>query len=155
ILYSDPADDGYVRGDVYPEGPMRHPDAVQRGSINNGSGDPSTPGWPSTPDARRVVEGSMAVVRIPVVPIGYRNAAKILEPLGGSSIPQSWQGGLPFRYHIGGDSAVTLRVAVWPERGERAYKTIVNTFGTLRGSDFPDEAIIAGGHRDAWGAGAV
>lgn len=155
ILYSDPSDDGYVRGDVYPRGPMRHPDAVQRGSINNGRGDPSTPGWPSTAGARRVAEDSMEVVRIPVVPIGYRNAARILEPLAGKSIPQSWQGGLPFRYHTGGDSAVTVRVAVWPERGERAYKTIVNTFGTLRGSEFPDEVIIAGGHRDAWGAGAV
>lgn len=155
LLYSDPADDGYVRGDVYPDGPMRHPDAVQRGSINNGRGDPSTPGWPSTMDARRAPEDSMAVIRIPVVPIGYRNAAKLLEPLGGAAIPQPWQGGLPFRYHVGGDSAVVARVAVWPERGDRAYKTIVNTFATLRGSEFPDEMVIAGGHRDAWGAGAV
>lgn len=155
ILYSDPADDGYVRGDVYPDGPMRHPDAVQRGSINNGRGDPSTPGWPSTADARRVAEDSMEIVRIPVVPIGYRNAAKLLEPLGGEGIPQAWQGGLPFRYHTGGDSAVSARVAVWPERGERAYKTIVNTFATIRGSEFPDEVVIAGGHRDAWGPGAV
>jgi N-acetylated-alpha-linked acidic dipeptidase len=155
ILYSDPADDGYVRGDVYPDGPMRHPDAVQRGSINNGRGDPSTPGWPSTGDARRVAEDAMELARIPVVPIGYRNAAMVLEPLGGADIPQSWQGGLPFRYHAGGDSSVMLRVAVWPERGDRAYKTIVNTFATLRGSDFPDEVVIAGGHRDAWGAGAV
>ena len=155
ILYSDPADDGYVRGDVYPQGPMRHPDAVQRGSINNGRGDPSTPGWASAPDAPRVAEDSMEIARIPVVPIGYRNAAKILEPLGGGSIPQPWQGGLPFRYHPGGEAAVQVRVAVWPERGERAYKTIVNTIATLRGSEYPEEIVIAGGHRDAWGAGAI
>jgi N-acetylated-alpha-linked acidic dipeptidase len=155
ILYSDPADDGYVRGDVYPRGPMRHAEAVQRGSINNGRGDPSTPGWPSTRDARRIAEDSMEIVRIPVVPIGYANAAKILEPLGDASVPQAWQGGLPFRYHVGGDSTVMLRAAVWPERGERAYKTIVNTIATMRGTDFPDEVVIAGGHRDAWGAGSV
>ena len=155
ILYSDPADDGYVRGDVYPAGPMRPPDAVQRGSVAIDPGDPSTPGWASTAHARRLPEDSMRVPRIPVVPMGYRNAARLLEPLGGASVPQPWQGGLPFRYHIGGDSAVVVRVAVWPERGERAYKTVVNTIATLEGMEFPDELVLAGGHRDSWGAGAV
>jgi N-acetylated-alpha-linked acidic dipeptidase len=154
IIYSDPIDDGYVRGDVYPRGPMRHPDAPQRGSIFNGDGDPSTPSWPSTMDARHLPLDSMEVPRIPVVPIGYRNAAQLLEGLGGSAIPQAWQGGLPFRYHIGGDGAVTARVAVWPEQGAKAYKTIINTVATLRGSVWPDEWVIVGGHRDGWGPGA-
>lgn len=155
LLYSDPQDDGYFRGDVYPRGPMRHPDAVQRGSINNGRGDPSTPGSASTDTARRLPLDSMVVVRIPVVPLGYRNASAFLELLDGPSVPQPWQGGLPFRYHVGGGGAVVARVAVWPETGERAYKTIVNTIATLRGTDWPDEMVLAGAHRDSWGHGAV
>ncbi len=154
VLYSDPRDDGFFRGDVYPDGPMRPPQAVQRGSLYNGRGDPSTPGWPSTEGARRLPADSMAIPTIPVLPIGYANAEQILGRLKGQSVPQEWQGGLPFRYHLG-DGSVTLRVAVWPERGERAYKTVMNTFGVIRGSVWPDELVIAGGHRDAWGPGAV
>ena len=153
LLYSDPQDDGYVRGDVYPDGPMRHPDAVQRGSVFNGEGDPSTPTWPSTAKARRLPEDSMAIPRIPVVPLGYRNAAQLLQPMRGLSVPQQWQGGLPFRYHIGAGE-VTARVAVYRERAPNGYKKITDTFGTLRGKDFPQELVIVGAHRDAWGPGA-
>ena len=149
VLYSDPRDDGFFRGDVYPDGPMRPPQAVQRGSLYNGRGDPSTPGWPSTEGARRLPADSMAIPTIPVLPIGYANAEQILGRLKGQSVPQEWQGGLPFRYHLG-DGSVTLRVAVWPERGERAYKTVMNTFAVIRGNVWPDELVIAGGHRDAW-----
>ncbi|MDX2192832.1 MAG: M20/M25/M40 family metallo-hydrolase [Gemmatimonadales bacterium] len=155
LIYSDPQDDGYFRGDTYPAGPMRHPDALQRGSIFNGAGDPSTPGWPSTADARRLPLAEMAVPTIPVVPIAYRNAQALIEGLRGPSVPQPWQGALPFRYHVGGDDAVTVRVAVWPEQGERGYKTVMNTFGVLRGADWPDEQVITGGHRDGWGPGAT
>jgi len=154
LLYSDPQDDGYFRGDVYPRGPMRPASAVQRGSLFNDRGDPSTPGWPSTDDARRLPRDSMDVPRIPVVPLSYGNAQLLLEPLQGASVPQEWQGGLPFRYHLGA-GGVVVRVAVWPEEGERGFKTIVNTFGVIRGSDWPEELVIAGGHRDAWGPGAV
>jgi N-acetylated-alpha-linked acidic dipeptidase len=154
LLYSDPQDDGYAVGDIYPEGPMRHPSAVQRGSINNGRGDPSSPGWASTEGARHLPLDSMSVSRIPIVPLGYANASIILDALDGPEVPAGWQGGLPFRYHLGA-GATEVRVAVWPETGERAYKTIVNTVATLRGSDFPDELVLAGGHRDAWGPGAV
>jgi len=153
LLYSDPQDDGYVRGDVYPEGPFRNPDGVQRGSVFNGEGDPSTPLWPSVAGARRLPEDSMDISRIPVVPLGYRNAALLLEPLRGPSVPQGWQGGLPFRYHIGGID-VPVRVAVWREHGRAAYKRITDTFATLPGSTWPDELVIVGGHRDAWGPGA-
>jgi len=154
ILYSDPQDDGYFRGDVYPDGPMRNPNGVQRGSVLNEDGDPSTPGWASVPGARRLPEDSMAGIRIPVVPMGYGNAAKLLQPMRGADVPQRWQGGLPFRYHIGGTGDVTARVALWHQRGESAYKTITNTFGIIRGSEWPDEIVIVGGHRDAWGPGA-
>jgi N-acetylated-alpha-linked acidic dipeptidase len=154
ILYSDPQDDGYVRGDVYPVGPMRNADGVQRGSVLNAEGDPSTPGWASVAGARRLPEDSMDFVRIPVVPIGYGNAAKLLEPMRGPDIPQNWQGGLPFRYHIGGTDASVVRLGLWHEHGDAAFKTITNTFGIIRGSEWPDEIVIIGGHRDAWGPGA-
>lgn len=153
LLYSDPQDDGYVRGDVYPDGPMRHPDAVQRGSVYNGDGDPSTPTWASLPKARRLPEDSMAIPRIPVVPLGYRNAALLLQPLRGLSVPQQWQGGLAFRYHIGAGE-VTARVAVYREQAPKGYKRITDTFGTLKGKDLPQELVIVGAHRDAWGPGA-
>jgi len=156
IIYSDPAEDGFVRGDVYPKGPFRNSDAPQRGSIFNGNGDPSTPGWASTADARHLPLAEMDVAHIPVVPIGYRNAQAMLEGLKGRDIPaQSWQGGLPFRYHLGGDASTQIRVAVFPEQGEKAYKTIFNTVGIMRGSELPDEWVLTGGHRDAWGPGAI
>lgn len=154
ILYSDPQDDGYFRGDVYPEGLMRNADGVQRGSILNEDGDPSTPGWASVKGARRLPTDSMDISRIPVVPLGYGNAARLLEPMRGHDVPQRWQGGLPFRYHIGGTDAATVRVGLWHQQGEDAFKTITNTFGIIKGSTWPDEIVIVGGHRDAWGPGA-
>ncbi len=153
LLYSDPQDDGYVVGDIYPEGPMRHPASLQRGSIlNTGGGDPGSPTWASVPGARRLTEAEMPIPRIPVVPLGYGNAARLLQPLRGAS-PAGWQGGLPFHYHVG-SGEVTVRVAQWNEPTARRWKTITNTFGTIRGSEFPDELVIIGGHRDAWGPGA-
>lgn len=154
LIYSDPLDDGFTQGDVYPDGPMRPAAGVQRGSIYNGMGDPTTPGWASTIGAPRRSQDSLAVPRIPVVPISYGNAGQLLGEMRGLSVPAGWQGGLPFRYHLG-DERVRARVALWPERGERAYKTISNTFGVIRGSQFPDELVIVGGHRDAWGPGAA
>ncbi len=154
ILYSDPQDDGFFRGDVYPDGPMRNPDGVQRGSVLNDDGDPSTPGWASVPGARRLPEDSMPGIRIPVVPIGYGNAARLLAPMRGHDVPQRWQGGLPFRYHIGGTPDAMARVGLWHQHGEAGYKTITNTFGIIPGSEWPDEIVIVGGHRDAWGPGA-
>ena len=155
LLYSDPQDDGYVRGDVYPEGPMRPPAGVQRGSIFNGTGDPSTPGWPSIEGARRLAEAEMqGVARIPVVALGYGNAAELLRDVRGSAVPQSWQGGLPFRYHAG-PGPVVARVLVRDDRATRAMKPVWNTIGIVRGSEFPDEMVIVGAHRDAWNAGAV
>ncbi|MEP6589665.1 MAG: M20/M25/M40 family metallo-hydrolase [Gemmatimonadota bacterium] len=154
IIYSDPFDDGFTRGEVYPAGPYRNAQGVQRGSIYNGTGDPTTPGWASTANARRVVEDSLPVPHIPVVPIGYGNAELLMRGMSGPSAPDGWQGGMNFPYRLG-DGTVQARVAVWPERGARAYKTIYDTFGMIRGSELPDEWVIIGGHRDGWGPGAA
>ncbi|HEX6748159.1 MAG TPA: M20/M25/M40 family metallo-hydrolase [Longimicrobium sp.] len=151
VIYSDPADDGYVRGDVYPEGPMRNERGVQRGSILNTDGDPTTPGWASTDSARRVTPD---VPRIPVVPVSYANAAELLRGVRGTGVPQTWQGGLPFRYHVG-PGPVVARIQVETDAASNAYKEIWDTFGVIRGSELPDEIVMVGGHRDAWSPGAA
>lgn len=154
LLYSDPDDDGYVRGDPYPEGPMRPATAVQRGSVMNGAGDPTTPGWASVRGARRLPLDSAIVPRIPVVPLSWSNAAELLRDTRGTAIPQEWQGGLPFRYHVG-PGPVRARVLVRLDTATSAIKSIWNTFGTIRGTAYPDQLVILGAHRDAWGPGAV
>ena len=154
LMYSDPADDGYVRGDVYPEGPFRNSRGVQRGSVMNGAGDPSTPGYPSTAGARRIPLDSMPVPRIPVLPLSYGNAVELLRDVRGTQIPQSWQGGLAFRYHVG-PGPVRVRVMVKSDSATAAIKPIWNTYGVIRGTDFPDELVLIGAHRDAWSPGAV
>ena len=154
IIYSDPADDGYARGDVYPLGPMRPDHGIQRGSVMNPNGDPSTPGYPSTENAKRIPLAQMEVPRIPVLPISYGNAAELLRGLSGNSIPQPWQGGLGFRYHVG-PGPVRARIAVATDANTNPYKEIWDTFGVIRGSTYPDEIVMIGGHRDAWGPGAA
>jgi N-acetylated-alpha-linked acidic dipeptidase len=154
IIYSDPQDDGFVRGDVYPDGPMRPAKGVQRGSVLNTDGDPSTPSYPSIKGAPRLAESQMDIPHIPVVPIGYGNAAELLHGLRGAAIPQKWQGGLPFRYHVG-PGPVRARVVVHDDRATQPLKPIYDTFGIIRGTDYPDELVIVGGHRDAWGPGTA
>jgi N-acetylated-alpha-linked acidic dipeptidase len=154
LIYSDPQDDGYVVGDVYPDGPMRNSAGVQRGSILNPDGDPSTPGYASKPGVPRLTVDKMEISRIPVVPIGYGNAAELLKYVRGGDVPHSWQGGLPFHYHVG-PGPVRARVAVHDDRAANAIKPIYDTFGIVRGSEFPNELVIIGGHRDAWGPGAA
>ncbi len=154
LMFSDPQDDGYVRGDLFPEGPMRPLQGVQRGSVMNGVGDPSTPDGPSTRGARRLAPEAMELPRIPVVPISAANAAELLRDLRGTDIPQAWQGGLPFRYHLG-PGPVVARLAVETDAATNGYKEIWNTLGTIRGSERPDEIIVIGAHRDAWGPGAA
>jgi N-acetylated-alpha-linked acidic dipeptidase len=154
LIYSDPADDGFVRGDVYPVGPMRPAQGIQRGSVMNPDGDPSTPGYPSTANAPRIPVAQMDIPHIPVLPVSYGNAAELLRGLGGNAIPQPWQGGLPFRYHVG-PGPVQARIAVTTDANTNPYKSIWDTFGIIRGSEFPDEIVLVGGHRDAWGPGAA
>jgi N-acetylated-alpha-linked acidic dipeptidase len=155
ILFSDPADDGYMKGDVYPDGPMRPPSAIQRGSVQYLSlqpGDPSTPGYPSRDGAPRLGRAEMKTVpSIPSLPIAYREAEKILRRLGGPRVPDAWQGGLPFAYHVGpGGAAVAMEVEM-----DEGLKPIWNVFGRIRGSEEPERLVILGNHRDAWNHGAV
>ena len=155
LIYSDPADDGYMRGDVYPDGAMRPESAIQRGSVlflSHVPGDPSTPGWPSTSGAKRLTREQMTnVPKIPSLPIAYAEAEKILRRLGGPRVPDDWQGGLPFSYHIGpGATRVAMDVQM-----DEGLKPIYNVIGRVRGSVEPEKLVIAGNHRDAWNHGAV
>jgi N-acetylated-alpha-linked acidic dipeptidase len=154
VIYSDPQDDGYFRGDVYPKGPMRPWGGIQRGSIMNENGDPTTPGYASLPGAHRVPEDSLPVPHIPVIPMSYGNARAILEGLTGPAVQQPWQGALPFHYHVGA-GPVAVRLHVKTERGARAFHPIWDTFGKIRGSRYPDEWVVVGAHRDAWSPGAA
>jgi N-acetylated-alpha-linked acidic dipeptidase len=154
LIYSDPQDDGYVVGDVYPDGPMRNSSGVQRGSILNPDGDPSTPGYGSKPGVPRIAPQQMEISHIPVVPISYGNAGEFLRYVRGANVPRGWQGGLPFHYHVG-PGPVRARVSVNDDRATKPLKPIYDTFGVVRGSEFPDELVIIGGHRDAWGPGAA
>ena len=156
LIFSDPADDGYMRGDVYPDGPMRPPSAIQRGSVQFLSiqpGDPSTPGGaPSIAGAKRIGRDQMNnVPKIPSLPISYREAEKILRRLGGPRVPDDWQGGLPFSYHVG-PGAATVAMDVQMDEG---LKPIYNVVATIKGSAEPEKLIVLGNHRDAWTHGAV
>ncbi len=154
LIYTDPLDDGFARGDVYPEGPMRPMTGVQRGSVFNGQGDPTTPGYPSTKNAERVPLEQTAVPRIPIVPVSAQNAALLMRELRGRDIPVGWQGGLPLRYHVG-PGPTRVKMTVETDAETRGFKTIWNTLGTLQGTEFPDEYVYIGAHRDGWGAGAA
>jgi N-acetylated-alpha-linked acidic dipeptidase len=155
LIYSDPADDGYMRGDVYPDGPMRPPSAIQRGSVQFLSvqpGDPSTPGYPARADAKRLSRSEMEnVPRIPSLPLSYGEAEKILRRLGGPRVPDAWQGGLPFAYHVGpGGAAVELEVEM-----DEGLRPIYNVFARIPGNEESDQLVILGNHRDSWTHGAV
>jgi len=158
IIYSDPADDGWRRGDKYPEGPWRPDTGVQRGSIGymfEFPGDPTTPGVasvPSLPDAQRTPpEQSAQLPKIPTTPISYGDAWPILEHLAGPDTPREWQGALPFTYHIG-PGPVKLKLHL---KQDYQFRTIWDVIGRVRGSELPDDWVVAGNHRDAWVYGAV
>ncbi len=158
IIYSDPADDGWRRGDKYPEGPWRPDTGVQRGSSGymfQFPGDPTTPGIasiPSLPDAKRTPpEQSAQLPKIPTTPLAYADAWPILEHIGGPDSPREWQGSLPFTYHLGpGPVKVKMHL-----KQEYQFRAIWDVIGRVRGSDLPNEWVVAGNHRDAWVYGAV
>jgi N-acetylated-alpha-linked acidic dipeptidase len=155
ILYSDPLDDGYWQGDVYPEGPYRMEWGTQRGSVADMPtypGDPLTPFVGATPDAERLsVDEAPTLMRIPVLPISYGDALPLLEALGGRVAPPAWRGALPLTYHVGpGPARVHLRL-----RFDRDLAPAFNVIARLEGADFPDEWVIRGNHRDAWVFGAA
>jgi N-acetylated-alpha-linked acidic dipeptidase len=158
LLYSDPSDDGYFKGDTYPHGRWRPPSSVQRGSIEytfEFPGDVTTPGIasvPSLPDSRRTPpDRSPALPKIPATPLSWQDAEPILQNLGGQETPREWQGALPFTYHLGpGPVRVHMRL-----KQDYAYRTIWNVIGQVRGRELPEELVIAGNHRDAWVYGAA
>jgi N-acetylated-alpha-linked acidic dipeptidase len=158
IIYSDPDDDGYVKGDAYPRGPYRPASAVQRGSVQFlpiYPGDPTTPGIASTPDlpasARITDPAKMNQPSIPSNPLSYQDAAPILQALDGPATPREWQGGLPFTYHLGGTGAVKVHMNIVQDY---KFRTIWDVIGTIPGEDTSDW-VVAGNHRDAWVYGAV
>lgn len=155
IIYSDPADDGYFQGDVYPKGSFRNEYGVQRGSVIDMSayypGDPLTPGTGATKDAKRLDRlQAPSLLKIPVLPISYHDAAPLLQALDGPVAPPSWHGGLPFAYHIGpGSAKVHLKLEFnWD------IVPCYDVIARIQGSEFPDQWIIRGNHHDAWVNGA-
>jgi len=156
LIYSDPSDDGYVQGDVYPKGPWRPESSAQRGSVQylfQYPGDPLTPGKPSIPGVARLkIEEATDLTRIPVQPLSYGDARRLLEPLRGPLRPKGFQGGLPFAYHVGGTD--DLRVHLKTEMDYQIRK-IWNVVARIEGNEESDRWVIMGNHRDAWTFGAV
>lgn len=158
IIYSDPWDDGYYKGDPYPKGPFRPEQSVQRGSIQymfKYPGDPTTPGvasLPSLPESQRVApEQAANMPRIPTTPISYGDASPVLQNLGGPESPRDWQGALPFTYHVGpGPVRVKLHI-----KQNYQYWPIWDVIGKVPGTKYPDQWVVLGNHRDAWVYGAV
>ena len=156
IIYSDPADDGYGQGDVYPKGPWRPASSAQRGSVQytfHAPGDPLTPGRPSVPGVPRLkMEDVRTLTRIPVQPISYGDAKQLLEPLGGPVRPNGFQGGLPFPYHVGGTESVRVHLKT---SMDYKIRKIWNVISRIDGGEEKDRWVIMGNHRDAWTFGAV
>jgi N-acetylated-alpha-linked acidic dipeptidase len=155
LIYSEPQDDGYTHDNVFPVGPMRPPDGVQRGSVmdfaSNSPGDPLTPGVGATPGAKRLaVKDAKSITKIPVLPISYGDAQPLLAALAGPMAPEDWRGSLPIPYHVGpGPAQVHLKVAFnWD------IKPVYDVIAKIPGSVEPDEWIIRGNHHDAWVNGA-
>jgi N-acetylated-alpha-linked acidic dipeptidase len=154
LIYSDPKDDGYTRGEIYPEGPMRPPDGVQRGSVMDMPvypGDPQTPGIGAVPGAKLIpLDQVQTITKIPVMPISYADATPLLKSLGGQLVPENWRGALPFTYKTGPSVAMAhLALAFNWDR-----KPLYDVVAKIPGSTFPDQWVIRGNHHDAWVNGA-
>jgi N-acetylated-alpha-linked acidic dipeptidase len=157
LIYSDPKDDGYARGDIYPGGPMRPPDGVQRGSVMDMPvypGDPQSPGFGATPGGKGgkliPLKDVETITKIPVMPISYADATPLLESLKGQVVPDEWRGALPFTYHVGPSVVEAhLQLAFNWDR-----KPLYDVVATIPGATMPDEWVIRGNHHDAWVNGA-
>jgi len=159
IIYTDPQDSGFTKGLVYPNGPYYNSSTIQRGSLltTDFTGDPLTPFEPALPlDGKEKIERidpkNAQLHSIPVSPLGYGEAEKILSQMNGDPVPQSWQGGLPFTYRLEGGSSLTVRLKVDQKID---FVRATNVIGMLKGTDAPDEWIILGCHLDSWGFGAT
>ena len=154
LIYSDPRDDGYAGGDVFPAGPMRPAQGVQRGSVEDMPvypGDPLTPGVGATKNAKRLsIAQARTITKIPVLPISYGDAQPLLTALGGPIAPAAWRGGLPITYRLGsGPAKVHLRV-----KSDWSLKTLYDVIAKLPGTTEADQWIVRGNHHDAWVNGA-
>ena len=155
LIYSEPRDDGYSRDNVFPQGPMRNADGVQRGSVmdfaSSSPGDPLTPGVGATPDAKRLpIKEAQSLTKIPVLPISYGDAQPLLAALKGPMAPEEWRGNLAIPYHVGpGPTKVHLKVEFnWD------IKPVRDVIAKIPGSVVPDQWIVRGNHHDAWVNGA-
>jgi N-acetylated-alpha-linked acidic dipeptidase len=154
LIYSDPRDDGYFQGDVYPRGAWRNEDGAQRGSVSDlpfYPGDPLTPGAGATKEAKRLpIKEAPSLTRIPVLPISYADALPLLRSLEGPVAPEAWRGGLPITYHLGpGPATIHLQLEF-----DWKLVTAYDVIAKLRGAQQPDEWVIRGNHHDAWVFGA-
>jgi N-acetylated-alpha-linked acidic dipeptidase len=154
LIYSDPADDGYHAGDVYPEGPFRPAQGVQRGSVLDMplyTGDPLTPGIGATENAKRLSRSEAATItKIPVQPLSYEDARPLLAAIQGRPAPQGWAGALPITYHVGpGPARVHLRL-----KFDWRLTTVRDVIARIPGKELPDQWVVRGNHHDAWVNGA-
>src|SRR5262249_17131436 len=153
LIYSDPADDGYAEGAVFPDGPYRPKDGVQRGSVADTQypGDPPTPRVGATKDPKRLdMKDAQTIQKIPVLPISYGDAQPMLAAMNGPVVPEKWRGALPITYRFGpGPTKVHLKVeSNWD------IKELYDVIAKIPGSTYPDEWVIRGNHHDAWVNGA-
>jgi len=155
LIYSDPAEDGYKQGKVVPEGPWGPEYHIQRGAITYDfmvPGDPQTPGWASVPGAKRIpIEEAVSAPKIMALPLSWHDAKPLLENMDGPVAPETWQGGLPIEYHLGGER-VRVHLKIEMDNGLQPYYVVE---GRIRGAELPDEWIVLGNHRDAWVFGGV
>ncbi|MCU1303214.1 MAG: Glutamate carboxypeptidase [Candidatus Sulfotelmatobacter sp.] len=155
LIYSDPAEDGYKKGNVVPKGPWGPEYHIQRGAITYDfmvPGDPLTPGWASVPGAKRIpVEQATSIPKIMALPLSWHDAKPLLSNMDGPVAPEDWQGGLPIKYHLGGNR-VRVHVKIEMDNSTQPYYVVE---GRIRGAQFPDEWIVVGNHRDAWVFGGV
>ncbi|MBS0487363.1 MAG: M28 family peptidase [Proteobacteria bacterium] len=154
LIYSDPRDDGYFAGDPYPKGGWRPQEGVQRGSVAKMQlypGDPTTPGYGSTPGAKHLaLKDAKTLLKIPVLPISYADATPLLQALGGPVAPESWRGALPMTYHIGAGPAKVHLVV----ESDWSLKPVYDVIATIKGAQEPDRWIVRGNHHDGWVFGA-
>jgi N-acetylated-alpha-linked acidic dipeptidase len=154
LIYSDPRDDGYAQGDVYPQGGWRPAQGVQRGSVADMQlypGDPLTPGIGSTPGAKRLaLKDAKTILKIPVLPISYADATPLLQALGGPMAPANWRGALPLTYRVG-PSAAKAHLTVLSDWSQ---KPVYDVIAVLKGATAPDQWIVRGNHHDGWTFGA-
>jgi len=154
IIYTDPADSGFAKGLMYPEGGWANETCIERGSLHtlDYQGDPLTPGIEATKDAKRLDPATVDLPKIPVQPVGWSVAVEIMKRMKGAAVPGGWQGGLPLPYRVEGGDEMTVRLMV---KQDRSIVQTSNVTATLKGTESPETKIVMGCHHDAWGNGAA